>query len=153
MRAMILRTWKTWRLLRSRKADAVGSLMMFLGAACAIVSAFDADMSSMPTCIVCDVCRICTLRVALVLVDILAASSCSRWYENCVPLFISCLTLSGLPHGHVLFVHLPKLRESHVPLEPVTDFCTFVQCFLMRPFIGFRVSFSICSVDILSRRL
>ena len=69
------------------------------------------------------------------------------------PVFISWLTLSGLPHGHVLFVHLPKLRESHVPLEPVTDFCSLVQCFRMRRFIGFRVSFSICSVDILSRRL
>ncbi len=30
---MVLRTWKTWRLLWSRKPDAVCSLMMFLGVA------------------------------------------------------------------------------------------------------------------------
>ena len=52
MQAMILRTWETWRLLWGRKVDSVGSLAVFLGVACAIVSAFEADMSSMPRCIV-----------------------------------------------------------------------------------------------------
>ncbi len=78
MQAMILRTWKTWRLLRSRKADVGGLLMMFLGVACAIVSAFDFDILSMLACIIGKVYDDCALRIALILLNILASSPCSK---------------------------------------------------------------------------
>ena len=52
--------------------------MMFLGVACTVVSAFDFDILSMLACIICKVYDICTLRIVLVLLNILASSQCSK---------------------------------------------------------------------------